>query len=106
MQEDENGRLYLTGFHGEVWQDMAKKLGFKYSVVVSDQYGAKDESGNWSGMIGMVHRNEADIAIADFLMNKERYQAVDFITSFNTDKSVFVILLFSLVAANEHFFLF
>ena len=88
VEEDRDGRLSLTGFHGEVWQDMAKKLGFKYSVVVSDQYGTKDESGNWSGMIGMVHRNQADIAIADFLMDKERYQAVDFITSFNTDKSV------------------
>ena len=39
---------------------------------------APDTDGNWKGMIGMVHRNQVDLCIADFRETPERATVVDF----------------------------
>ena len=79
----------LAGFHGQLWKAIAKTLQLNFTLVdVTDEYGSRDENGSWTGMIGMLHRNEADIAVADFTPTKERYQVADFIMPFNTHKYI------------------
>ena len=82
--KEAKGKYSLSGFQGEVWEGMTEKLQLEYVTVLGQQYGSKNENGDWTGMIGMLHRNEADIAIAQFTPTKERYEIVDFIMSFDT----------------------
>jgi len=44
-------------------------------------FGAPSENGSWNGMIGMLHRGEADFAVEKFVMSPARLQAVDFIST-------------------------
>jgi hypothetical protein len=44
-------------------------------------FGTPNENGSWNGMIGMLHRGEADFAVAKFVMSPARLQAVDFIST-------------------------
>ena len=40
-------------------------------------WGSIEPDGSWNGMVGMVHRNEVDIAVSDFFITSERQAAVD-----------------------------
>jgi hypothetical protein len=37
-------------------------------------------NGKWNGMIGVITRNEADVAIAGFSMSQYRIPVLDFLT--------------------------
>ena len=74
----EKNELQVTGVYGSVWQEFAKSTGLEYEVLESSSYGSLDEDGKWNGMIGMVHRNEADIAVADFSPTSARKEVVNF----------------------------
>ena len=84
-QTDDQGSLQITGYHGEIWKDLTKEIQLNFSLVQSYLYGSQKE-GDWTGMIGMLHRNEADIAVADFTTTKERYEVVDFSITLDTYK--------------------
>ena len=49
-------------------------------VIEESKYGAVTSNGSstFNGMIGKVQRNEADIAVADFLKTLSRSEVVDF----------------------------
>ena len=51
-----------------------EKLNFSYSMVISpdDSYGVMDDEGNWTGLVGMLQNNEADICINDLTITMER----------------------------------
>ena len=55
-------------------------LEFEIQVVKDGQYGVSDPSvpGGWTGMIGELVRNEADVAISPLTINAQREQVVDF----------------------------
>lgn len=39
----------------------------------------RNVDGSWDGLIGRLIKDEADVALADFHMNAERLQAVNFL---------------------------
>jgi hypothetical protein len=41
-------------------------------------------NGSWDGLIGRLVKDESDIALADFHMNADRLQAVDFLHTLQT----------------------
>ena len=51
-------------------------------------YGNKNSEGNWTGMIGMITRNEADVAVADIVMNPIRISVINFIAPLLNQKYV------------------
>ncbi|XP_068216641.1 glutamate receptor ionotropic, kainate glr-3-like [Palaemon carinicauda] len=59
---------------------LAKSLKFKYVLVrpPDGAWGIPTSSGDWNGMIGMVKRNEADIALGPFGLTYSRSRVVDF----------------------------
>ena len=64
---------------GDIWTEIERKLGIESRMHLATEYGgAPDPNGNWKGMVGMVHRNEVDVAVADFFPTPVRYSAVDF----------------------------
>ena len=76
---DTNGPV-IEGFLGEVWKEISNLMKVDWTIEhIEDQYGISSD-GDWtfSGMIGRVHRGEADIAIADFFQTISRAKVVDF----------------------------
>lgn len=61
---------------------LSEALRFNYSLKIPDdgQWGTakKDGTGDWSGMIGLVQRNETDIAVSKIGIANERMAVVDF----------------------------
>ena len=69
----------FSGFLGDIWAEIERSFKFESEIVLSTQYGAApDKNNNWKGMIGMLHRNEAHVAVADFIPTPERNTVVDF----------------------------
>ena len=68
MIVNDTNRPVIEGFLGEVWKEISNLMKVDWTIEhIEDQYGISTD-GDWtfSGMIGRVHRGEADIAIADF----------------------------------------
>ncbi|XP_069941762.1 probable glutamate receptor [Cherax quadricarinatus] len=63
----------------DMLQYIAQGLNFKYKYVTpaDGMFGSKQENGSWSGMVGMVSRGEADIAIGPFGITENRTEVVD-----------------------------
>ena len=69
----------FSGFIGDLWSNIQTVLGFDYNITLANDYGAMpDEKGHWAGMMGMVHRNEVDIAITDLFVTEQRIKAAHF----------------------------
>ena len=87
LKETSNG-LKFTGFFGEVWHEVAQKLNLQYEINFknTEEYGTDVGNGSFGGMIGMVQRNEYDMAIAHFYYTKSRNRVVDFCKPIYTSK--------------------
>ncbi|XP_049806987.1 glutamate receptor ionotropic, kainate glr-3-like [Schistocerca nitens] len=71
----------LNGTHtlGNFWQLLAEKLNFTTSLTVySGRTWGRQMNGNWTGLIGVLQRGEADVGLSTALVTLERSQAVDF----------------------------
>jgi len=68
------------GFIWDLLNHIAESQGFDFSIVLSDdsQYGVEEEPGNWTGLIGMVQREEIDVIAADLTQTWSRMAVVDF----------------------------
>ncbi|GFS59746.1 uncharacterized protein NPIL_697521 [Nephila pilipes] len=89
-----NGKPNISGIEGEFIKIILDKVNIDYEVVIprDNEYGRELTSGNWTGLIGMVHRGEADIAVANLGIYEDRYRTIDFSFSYVTDELIFVIL--------------
>ncbi len=57
------GKCKKPGYDIEVFDSIMKLLKWDYEFKLSWKkmdYGYQKEDGSWSGLLGMVHRNEAD----------------------------------------------
>jgi len=68
------------GFIWDLLNHIAESQGFDFSIVLSDdsQYGVEEEPGNWTGLIGMLQREEIDMIAADLTQTWSRMSIVDF----------------------------
>ncbi|XP_069939959.1 probable glutamate receptor [Cherax quadricarinatus] len=73
-------RIHFTGPMAQLLDYLAKALNFSYSNVRPPDgfWGAKLGNGSWSGMVGMVMREEVQLATGPFLLSGERREVVDF----------------------------
>jgi len=53
-----------------------------FNILTVDDYGTAFENGSWSGMVGQLLRNEADVAAAPLTVNEERKMVIDFTVPF------------------------
>ncbi|GBO10245.1 hypothetical protein AVEN_84487-1 [Araneus ventricosus] len=67
------------------------KLEFKLVIAEDGEWGRLLSNGTWTGMIGKIQKNEADIAINEIIINQERSRVVDFSTTYSTDEMAFAI---------------
>jgi hypothetical protein len=51
---------------------------------IDGYFGSKQSDGSFNGMVGMLNRQEIDIAAAVFVPSKERSEAAQFLNPFAT----------------------
>ncbi|XP_063847886.1 uncharacterized protein LOC135092991 [Scylla paramamosain] len=75
-------RLVFTGPMIKVLDYVARGLNFSYGFKQSPDgtYGGRNTDGSWTGMVGQVFREEADLGLGPFAMTPVRAEDVDFTT--------------------------
>lgn len=67
---------------------MHLNLPFNAILLPTDEYfGGQTKDGNWTGLVGMVARNEADMGAVDLFFTSERHRVVDFCGPFMVEAS-------------------
>ena len=71
-----SNNFQLFGYIPDLWRSLEKALNFTSVFVpsVDGKWGAVNDLGVWDGFLGMIHRDEIDIAIADLTLTKQRAQ--------------------------------
>jgi len=84
MRGDDGDEDKFVGFCEDLAEKISEVLDQEHEIhIVKDgKYGARSESGDWSGMIGELINNEADMAIAPLTVTELRARYVDFSTPF------------------------
>ncbi|XP_063982900.1 glutamate receptor ionotropic, kainate 2-like [Diachasmimorpha longicaudata] len=83
----ENGKY--TGFFGEVLNELSAIMNFTISEsTTTNGFGNfNPKTLKWNGVIGRIHRNEADIGVSPMAMTHSRLNAVDFTIPMFSGKS-------------------
>ena len=82
--------LYI--YNRELVLLIMQALGFLYKIVIpSDRkYGSRLPDGNWTGIIGMVSRSEADLSVGKISLFEERTEVVNFSDPFFIIRVTFI----------------
>ena len=72
VSEGRVGNDRYEGFAVDLINEIAKIVGFNFTIALANGYGSRRQDGSWTGMIGEIVEGRADMAIGDmrFLMNK------------------------------------
>ncbi|XP_069957609.1 probable glutamate receptor [Cherax quadricarinatus] len=75
-------RLTFLGSMSNVIDFIAKGVNFSFTYVrpADRLWGARQLDGSWTGMVGMLMKKEADIALGPFGTSTDRAEVVDFTT--------------------------
>ena len=79
------GNDRYEGFNVDLIEEISQILGFNYTIklVADGNYGSFDKvKGEWSGMIGELQSQKADLVVADITITYEWEQGVDFTMPF------------------------
>ncbi|XP_064083570.1 probable glutamate receptor isoform X1 [Macrobrachium nipponense] len=90
MEHDQQGRLVKsTGIFIEFMDMFAQKLNFTYSLVeaADGEWGRILPNGSTTGMIGLCHRREVDMALGPFSITYLRSLIIDFSVPVYIDNS-------------------
>ncbi|XP_069181977.1 glutamate receptor ionotropic, delta-1 [Procambarus clarkii] len=81
--------LHRAGFAFDMLEELQRKLGFRYRLVLpcDGNWGNKLPNGSWDGMVGMVIRKEADLGVAPFTITLERAQVIEFTFPYHVEPS-------------------
>ncbi|XP_063884804.1 uncharacterized protein LOC135113493 [Scylla paramamosain] len=82
----EGRRLHVTGSMDETVKYLAQAMNFTYRYVLSPErtFGSRLPNGSWTGMMGMVVREEAQFATGPFSLSPVRVSAADYTVPFWT----------------------
>ncbi|GFW89295.1 lig_chan-Glu_bd domain-containing protein [Trichonephila clavipes] len=69
-------------------------MNIKYDTVFPEdnEYGREIHDGNWTGLIGMVKRGEADLAIGTLGISENRFRVIDFSFPYTAGRLTFAVL--------------
>ncbi|KAF8763768.1 Glutamate receptor ionotropic like protein [Argiope bruennichi] len=88
-ESDRNPELY--GYEGKFLQMILNTLDVDYELIrpPDSEMGRKTKDGNWTGLVGMVYRGEADITVGSLAMTYPRTQAVPFSVPYTANGATF-----------------
>ena len=80
LKGDKEGQIMIDGYMADLWSELQRITNFSYVLYpsVDGSWGSLSDDGNWSGMIGMILRDEVDFAVSDFFITLDRSYVVDF----------------------------
>ncbi|GBL97495.1 hypothetical protein AVEN_162956-1 [Araneus ventricosus] len=89
----EDGRIELSGIEGKFLHLILETLNLQLKIVIAEdgEWGRLLRNGSWTGMIGKIQQNNADMAINFIAMTEPRTRVVDFSTVYFTDDVTFAI---------------
>ncbi|XP_069995852.1 probable glutamate receptor [Penaeus vannamei] len=72
----------------------AAKINFSYDLIrpPDGYWGAEGPDGVWSGMMGMVHREEVEFALGPFTVTPQRESVSDFTVSVHNDNQAIMLI--------------
>ncbi|XP_029347065.1 ionotropic receptor 75a-like [Acyrthosiphon pisum] len=73
-----SGLDVYTYMHYPMIQILGYQLNFNYTISITDDHGWSNGNGSFSGLIGILQREESDFGAAGSLMRLDRMTAVDF----------------------------
>ncbi|XP_068216707.1 probable glutamate receptor [Palaemon carinicauda] len=87
LHRDEDGKLYLSGPMKYFLDILSDKLKFDYDLSQPEDHvwGMSLPNGSWTGMLGMLQREEAELALGPFGVSAARAKVCDFSTSLMTE---------------------
>ncbi|GIX76290.1 glutamate receptor ionotropic, kainate 4 [Caerostris darwini] len=94
LEMDFEGKYVLTdGSNAEFLQILSEALKFKYELLVPEdkEWGFKELNGTWNGLVGMVHRQEVDMAMCGIMLTEERQLVVNFGQSYDVAQNVIAL---------------
>ncbi|XP_037515744.1 probable glutamate receptor isoform X2 [Rhipicephalus sanguineus] len=68
----------MAGAGGNALDAVASSLNLTYTLTGASDYGVRLSNGSWTGMVGAIHRGEADAAISAMALTYERHGVVRF----------------------------
>ncbi|GIX71115.1 lig_chan-Glu_bd domain-containing protein [Caerostris darwini] len=92
--EIKDGNRIVGGLEAKIINLLSNVLGFRYQIFISKEmaWGHPLENGTWTGLIGMVSRNESDLGFGFTAVTKSRSKAVDFVP-YNVEENSFATRL-------------
>ncbi|GIX95570.1 putative glutamate receptor [Caerostris extrusa] len=87
---DENGNTQLGGNIGRLIHLVTSELKFKYKIKIplDNEFGTRGPGGNWTGLLGMLQRKEADMVFS-IAVTEERTEVADFSQPYAFDAATF-----------------
>ncbi|KAF8767549.1 Glutamate receptor ionotropic like protein [Argiope bruennichi] len=86
----ENGQITVSGVDGLLMDAVLTALGYRYELVIpTDGEKGQHKSGNWTGIIGEVVNNRADLAWTWLSPFEEAHNVVDFSNIYGNDAVTF-----------------
>ncbi|XP_054706103.1 glutamate receptor 2-like [Uloborus diversus] len=91
IHKDTKGGLRTSGVDAGLLDLIAEILGFQYELVIpkDEEWGRLEENGSWSGMIGLVLREEVDLAMTFLSPTEERKSVVPFSIPYESEEITF-----------------
>lgn len=77
--------------NNKLFEILESRFGFSYEIVSpsDSEFGTLLPDGNWTGMVGMIHRGDADIIIGDLSVTESRSKVIDFSQPYFVDRESF-----------------
>ncbi|XP_071530509.1 glutamate receptor ionotropic, delta-2-like [Panulirus ornatus] len=94
LTTDEEGNVFFSGFMRNILDILSEMIEFDYELLRPPDklWGIKSDNGSWSGMIGMLHREEVEFAIGPFLVTPDRSMVSDFSEPVYIDNQALVMI--------------
>ena len=83
----------VSGLEGEFLNIISNHFKFEYDIIVPKEaeYGRNASKGNWIGIMGVLARDEADLAINWISMDSDRMGVVDFGNMYATEEIIYIV---------------
>ncbi|XP_046363536.1 probable glutamate receptor [Haliotis rufescens] len=80
VKERDSGIVTYSGISGEYMDYLSKSFNFSYKYIEPPDklWGHKTEDGNWTGIVGLLQREEADMCSVPYAFNIERAEVMEF----------------------------
>ncbi|GFT60509.1 uncharacterized protein NPIL_91961 [Nephila pilipes] len=92
VNRSNDGEMKFNYIEGLFFQEVMNALGLQFDIIfpVNNVYGVELKNGSWTGMIGMLQKEEADLAFTYVSITDARSKVVGFSKTYTYSELTFV----------------